>query len=299
MHPTTRFAPSPTGLLHTGNAYAALYCARWAAEHHARLLLRIEDIDHTRCQRRFADAMLEDLRWLGLTWDEPVCKQSEHTNNYRQAIETLIEMDVVYPCFCTRKAIQSELDRMGVAPHVEEAGPYYPGTCRRLSAPERSSRMQRQPFAWRLDIAKAVQLTGNIPIWHDENGCAHNTPLLDDVTIGRKDIGFSYHLAVVVDDALQEVTHVIRGEDLKSSTGIHRLLQTLLKLPEPIYIHHPLLKTPDGERLAKRIGSSTLRNLRKMGVSSERLRRYLLSGSNHVWPFMDSDEAAILATLGS
>jgi len=300
MHLVTRFAPSPTGLLHVGNAYSALCCARWAAAHHARLLLRIEDIDHSRCQHRFTDAILEDLRWLGLTWDEPVRKQSEHTDRYQLAIETLREMGTIYPCFCTRKAIQSELARMGVAPHAEDAGLHYPGTCRHIPQAEQEARMQREAFAWRLDIAKAIQLTGKAPAWRDDRNRIHRPNPTSDMIIGRKDIGFSYHLAVVVDDAEQGVTHIIRGEDLKASTGIHRLLQMLLGLPEPVYIHHALLKTTDGERLAKRTGSTTLRSLCNMGVNPERLRHYLLDDDcNHVWPFMHNDEAAILAKLGS
>jgi len=158
--------------------------------------------------------------------------------------------------------------------------------------------MGREPFAWRLDVGKAVARIGIAPGWHDINGLLHPAGLTHDVIIGRKDIAYSYHLAVVVDDAAQGVTHVIRGEDLQSSTGIHRLLQTLLGLPEPAYLHHPLLKTPTGERLAKRIGSSTLRNLRETGVNPERLRHYLLHECQHVWPFIDSDQAAILASLG-
>jgi len=298
MCPITRFAPSPTGLLHAGNAFAALYCARWASEHDARLLLRIEDIDHTRCQPHFTDAIFEDLHWLGLRWEEPVRKQSEYTHAYQLAIETLREAGFIYPCFCTRKAIRAELDSMGVAPHSEDAALYYPGICRQLATTEQERRMLHEPFAWRLDVAKAVVQIGKAPGWHDVNGLLHPADLTHDVIIGRKDIAYSYHLAVVVDDAAQGITHVIRGEDLQSSTGIHRLLQTLLGLPEPAYLHHPLLKTPIGERLAKRIGSSTLRNLREAGVDPERLRHYLLYESHHVWPFIDSDQAAILASLG-
>lgn len=298
MQAITRFAPSPTGLLHVGNAYAALCCDRWAKLHDATMLLRIEDIDHTRCQPSFSEAILTDLNWLGLTWPQPVRRQSAHLAEYQQAIDRLRHMGVIYPCFCTRKAIANELARMGVAPHANDNTPPYPGTCRHISESEQAKRMQQEPFAWRLDIGKAATLTGGQPGWRDTYNRLHPAYIPHDVVIGRKDIGYSYHLAVVVDDAAQGVTHIIRGEDLQSSTGIHRLLQSLLGFPEPIYMHHRLLKTPAGERLAKRTGSTTLRSLRNMGVNPERLQRYLLHKDRHLWPFMDSDKAAIVAELG-
>ncbi|MDQ6993282.1 MAG: tRNA glutamyl-Q(34) synthetase GluQRS [Mariprofundus sp.] len=294
----TRFAPSPTGLLHVGNAYSALQCARWAARNHADLLLRIEDIDHTRCQSHFSDAILEDLNWLGIGWNQPVRKQSEHLALYQQALNTLQSRGMIYPCFCTRKAILNERSRMGVAPHQSDSATHYPGTCRNITTLEQKRRMQHEPFAWRLNIAKAVKSCQSAPSYHDQNGAIYQTALAHDIIIGRKDIGYSYHLAVVMDDALQGVTHVIRGEDLHSSSAIHRLLQMLLDLPEPIYIHHHLLKNSDGERLAKRIDSTTLRSLRYMGVDAAQLRNYLLDQShNAIWPFVVGDEAAIVAKL--
>lgn len=299
MAPVTRFAPSPTGLLHVGNAYAALRCTQWAQQQLATMLLRIEDIDHTRCQPRFTDALCEDLRWLGLSWPEPVRKQSEHLTDYQDALTLLREMGVIYPCFCTRKSIQMEITRMGGAPHREDVASHYPGTCRHLPPAIQEQRMLSEPtFAWRLDINRAICMVGE-PVWLDEHGNHHPGITAHDVVIGRKDIGFSYHLAVVVDDALQGVTHVIRGEDLQESTAIHRLLQQLLGYPSPRYMHHPLLKNSSGERLAKRIGSTTLRSLRNMGVCPQRLRHYLLEACDHLWPFNEGDDAAIIARLGN
>ncbi|MDX8405002.1 MAG: tRNA glutamyl-Q(34) synthetase GluQRS [Mariprofundus sp.] len=294
----TRFAPSPTGFLHVGNAFAALQCQQWAEKHRAKLLLRIEDIDHTRCRQRFADALLTDLHWLGICWHGTVRKQSEQLQSYRSAIKALRKQGVIYPCFCTRKSIDYELTRMAGAPHRDEIIPPYPGICRELSATEQQQRMQQQPFAWRLNVGKAMRIIDKAPTWHDNDGRIYSSPLTHDVVIGRKDIGFSYHLAVVMDDAAQGVTHIIRGMDLQPSTVIHRLLQLLMDLPEPTYIHHPLLTTPAGERLAKRIDSTTLRSLREMGVCPDRLRNYLLNECKHVWPFIPSDEAAIVARLG-
>ncbi|TLS69018.1 tRNA glutamyl-Q(34) synthetase GluQRS [Mariprofundus erugo] len=295
----TRFAPSPTGLLHVGNGYAALRCKQWAEQHRATMLLRIEDIDHTRCQPHFADAMLEDLQWLGLSWPEPVRKQSEHLADYQHALTRLRQMGVIYPCFCTRKSIQLELLRMGGAPHREDAASHYPGTCRHIPVTEQERRMATESsFAWRLDINRATAMVGE-PVWFDEQGTPQRDTIPHDVVIGRKDIGVSYHLAVVVDDALQGISHVIRGEDLKESTAIHRLLQQLLGYPSPLYIHHPLLKNSAGERLAKRIGSTTLSSLRNMGVCPQRLRHYLLDGCDQLWPFNEGEDAAIIAMLGT
>jgi len=283
----TRFAPSPTGLLHVGNAYSALHCQSWANQHAAELILRIEDIDHTRCREEYADALLEDLRWLGLQWPEPVLYQSRNLAAYRDAIEKLHAMEAIYPCFCTRKSIQQEIERMGRAPHAGEHGEFYPGTCRSLSMHQRRQRMQDGVFAWRLDMARALELAGDPLMWRDGDGLHHAVHLQHDSLIGRKDIGISYHLAVVVDDAAQGVSHVIRGEDLRDSTPLHRLLQALLDLPDPTYIHHSLLRDANGERLAKRINSTTLKSLREAGVYPARLRRFLLHECEGLWPFTD------------
>jgi len=293
----TRFAPSPTGLLHVGNAFSALSCQRWAAVNHAGLLLRIEDIDFTRCRPEFIEGIYEDLHWLGLSWPEPVRLQSQHFDDYRQAIHRLRELGVIYPCFCTRKSIQQEMAQMGLAPHIEDETTLYPGICRGLHASEQASRMEQDPFAWRLNVGKAMAYIGQPLQWHDEAGNSHRAEIDHDVVIGRKDISFSYHLSVVVDDALQGITHIIRGHDLESCTGIHRLLQNLLELPEPTYHHHRLLQTAGGERLAKRHRSTTLRSLRAMGVNPQKLAQLLIENRDMVWPFAPDDHAGIIRQL--
>lgn len=293
----TRFAPSPTGLLHVGNAYSALQCRQWADRHHAELLLRIEDIDTTRCRDEYTDAIIEDLAWLGLTWKAPVRRQSEHAADYAKALTRLRDMGVVYPCFCTRGDIRREIERMGMAPHAGEHAEHYPGTCRNLAIGHQQQRMVRQSYAWRLDAAKAMAVAGPVLTWQDGQGRSHPVHIGSDVIVGRKDIAFSYHLAVVVDDALQGITHVIRGQDLADSTGIHRLLQSLLDLPAPTYIHHELLLDAEGRRLAKRDRSTTLRSLREAGASPAALCDYLLSQAPS-WPFTDAGQAVDALSLG-
>jgi glutamyl-Q tRNA(Asp) synthetase len=221
-----------------------------------RFLLRIEDIDPGRTREAFVSGIEEDLRWLGLEWDEPVVRQSERIPLYAEALERLKAQRLVYPCFCTRADIQ----RSASAPHGPE-GPLYPGTCRGLVDPDLA-----RPHAWRLDVGKAVALTGPLD-WHDAivGDVAARPDLPGDVVLARKDAPVSYHLAVTVDDAAQDVTDVIRGRDLLLSTHIHRLLQALLGLPVPHYHHHPLLIGADGERLAKRHGALTLADLRANG----------------------------------
>ncbi|MDQ6997242.1 MAG: tRNA glutamyl-Q(34) synthetase GluQRS [Mariprofundus sp.] len=298
LHYRTRFAPSPTGLLHVGNAYSALFCAAWAKQHNAELLLRIEDIDHTRCKPTYTDALIEDLHWLGLEWSKPVQYQSQHAGAYMQAIDRLREMQVVYPCFCTRKEIREEFARMASAPHAADVLVEYPGTCRNRSIHEQTLRMQDEPFAWRLNVERALKAVGDDVSWLDASGLRHAHTIDYDIIIGRKDIGFSYHLAVVIDDAAQGITHIIRGDDLRDSTGIHRLLQCLLELPEPVYMHHGLLCDIDGERLAKRHGSTTLQGLRQLGVEAQKLRTFLTEPGRQRWPFSDIDREKILDVLG-
>ncbi len=263
----TRFAPSPTGLLHPGHAHSALFAAR-AAGPDGRFLLRIEDIDAARCRPEFAEAILTDLAWLGLAWDVPVRRQSEHMADYRAALARLDAMGLLYPCFCTRKDIQDEVARAGYAPHGPD-GVLYPGTCRGLSEAERADLIAAgEPHAFRLDMEAAVtragpltftdRARGTIPV--DGQSCG-------DVVLARKDVPTSYHLAVTVDDAVQGVTLVTRGEDLLHASHIHRILQALLGLPVPEYRHHGLLAGPDGKRFAKRDRSLTLRALREAGRS--------------------------------
>ncbi len=281
----TRFAPSPTGLLHAGNAFSALICQQWAEQHHARLLLRIEDIDSSRCREEYTTAIIEDMHWLGVDWYGDIRYQSGHLSAYRSALKRLRGMKVLYPCFCTRRQIQEEISRMGIAPHAEDIADPYPGSCRRLTAGKQRKRMSLQRYAWRLDVAAAFEYVDKELAWKDGNGRSHSVKpvMYGDTVIGRKDIGISYHLAVVVDDAAQGITHVIRGEDLRPVTGLHRLLQALLDLPSPGYIHHPLLRGPSGNRLAKRHGAPTIRSLRENGMQPEALRDMLLYSPDFVW----------------
>ena len=267
----TRFAPSPTGYLHLGHVRSALEGWRAARTAGGRFLLRLEDIDRGRCRDEFAAAILDDLTWLGLAWDGPVRRQSEHFDDYRQALNRLATLGVLYPCFCTRRAIQAEIARAGGAPQGEAALPY-PGTCRRLSPAERDEKRDSGlDYALRLDLAHALTLTGPLD-WIEETGgeprrISADPAALGDVVLARKDVPTSYHLAVTVDDAIQGVTLVTRGEDLAPSTHIHRLLQELLGLPTPCYRHHELLTDGSGRRLAKRDRATTIRAMRAAGMT--------------------------------
>ncbi|MGH6989417.1 MAG: tRNA glutamyl-Q(34) synthetase GluQRS [Stellaceae bacterium] len=265
----TRFAPSPTGHLHLGHAFAALYAAHRARDVGGRFLLRIEDIDRARCRDEFVAAILEDLTWLGLRWDGPVRHQSAHFADYRAALERLEALGLVYPCFCTR----GDIARAVAAPHGAE-GPIYPGTCRDLSAEERRRRIGAGgPYALRLDTARALQRTGPLH-WIDEEAgeITADPALLGDVVLARKEMPASYHLAVTFDDAIQGVTLVTRARDLFAATHIHRLLQALLDLPVPRWHHHALLTDATGKRFAKRDRAPTLRALREAGHSPEDVR---------------------------
>ncbi len=277
----TRFAPSPTGHLHIGNGYSALICQQWAEKNRAELLLRIEDIDHTRCRDEFVPDMLEDLQWLGIVWHGEVRHQSDFLTDYHEALDRLQRIGVVYPCFCSRSRVRAEVENMGLAPHASDEADPYPGLCRELDMPQRKKRMQHEAFAWRLDMAAAAKAVSDVLAWRDSHGHHHPVDPFShgDVVIGRKDIGISYHLAVVVDDAIQGITHVIRGRDLAASTGIHRLLQALLNLPDPVYIHHELLHDEHGVKLSKRHGALTLKQLRDMGANPGHLRDVLLDSS--------------------
>jgi glutamyl-Q tRNA(Asp) synthetase len=267
----TRFAPSPTGYLHLGHVRSALEGWRAARRNQGRFLLRLEDIDRTRCRDAYATAILEDLAWLRLNWDGPVRKQSDHFDDYQRALDQLWAMGVLYPCFCTRREIKAEILRAGGAPHGE-AGQSYPGTCRGLSHEEVAAKQQSGlDYALRLDAAHALALTG--PLDWTESGQRQQTDpaLLGDVVLARKEMPASYHLAVTVDDAIQGVTLVTRGEDLASATHIHRVLQGLLGLPTPRYQHHPLLTDEAGRRLSKRDGGLTVRSMRDKGMTPEQV----------------------------
>ena len=252
----TRFAPSPSGRLHLGHAYSAAIGHGLAREADGRFLLRVEDLDQTRCRPAFVAGIEEDLRWLGLSWDAPPLVQSERTAAYDDALEQLKERGLAYACFCTRADIAQSL----TAPHGD-AATSYPGTCRGLADdPERRA---LAPHSWRLDSAKALALAG-LPSWTEQDGRSFTAARSDigDAILARKDAPASYHLACVVDDAGSGVTVVARGADLRPSTPIQRLLQQLLGLPEPTYLHHPLVLHEDGRRLAKRDLAPTLAAIR-------------------------------------
>ncbi|TVR84409.1 MAG: tRNA glutamyl-Q(34) synthetase GluQRS [Rhodospirillales bacterium] len=271
MTVVTRFAPSPTGDLHLGHVYSASFARDRALGCGGRFLIRIEDIDRGRCRAEFVARNLEDLAWLGLTWEEPVLRQSGRMEAYRAALCRLDDLGVVYPCFCTRRQIRDEIARAGGAPHADaaDAGALYPGTCRRLDPAQRADRQAGgEPYALRLDARAAASLTGPLT-WID---LAAGTRPVDlsrhgDVVIARKDIPTSYHVAVVVDDAAQGVSEVTRGEDLLDSTPVHRLLYCLLGLPVPVWHHHRLCRDAAGRRLAKRDGDTSVRALRRQGLS--------------------------------
>jgi glutamyl-Q tRNA(Asp) synthetase len=262
---TTRFAPSPTGYLHLGHVRSAWEGWHAARDAGGRFLLRMEDIDRTRCRPQFDAAIREDLTWLGLNWDSEVRRQSEHFADYRLAIERLDAAGVLYPCFCTRKEIQAEIARAGGAPQGD-GDPIYPGTCRRLPVDERARRVAAgDDYALRLDVATSLAGVGSLAWQEGDRVVAAAPEMLSDVVLARKDVPVSYHLAVTVDDALQGVTLVTRGIDLLAATHIHRLLQALLDLPTPAYRHHPLLTDATGRRLAKRDRAQTIRAMREAG----------------------------------
>jgi len=278
--PVFRFAPSPNGYLHLGHALSALINFEMARATGGRFLLRIEDIDTTRCRPHYEDAIYEDLAWLGLTWEEPVRRQSAHLDDYRAALTQLD--DLVYPSFETRGEIArlvAERDRHARWPRDPDGAPLYPGDGRALSAAERRRRMAAdEPYALRLDMAAAIARTG--PLTWVETGCGDETrsvaaspQMWGDVVLARKETPTSYHLSVVIDDACQGVSHVVRGRDLFAATSVHRLLQALFALPAPIYHHHRLILDADGKKLSKSTRATALRALREDGASAVGIRR--------------------------
>lgn len=270
--PLTRFAPSPTGELHLGHAYAALFAWRQCGEDPDRFRLRIENIDTDRSRPEFEATILEDLDWLGISWSVPAMRQSERGDAYRAALDRLDTAGLLYPCFCTRAEIRAEIETAGAAPHLVRNGPdgpLYPGTCRRLSAEERARRIAAgDAYALRLDM-QAARATAGPLAWTDRaRGRQRARPeIFGDIVLARKDVSASYHLAVVLDDAAQGVTLVTRADDLLPATHVHRLLQALLDLPVPVWHHHPLLTDIAGKRFAKRDRSATLRTLRAAGTA--------------------------------
>jgi glutamyl-Q tRNA(Asp) synthetase len=269
---TSRFAPSPSGRLHLGHAYSAALGHARAREAGGGFRLRIEDLDQTRCKPGFVDGIYEDLLWLGLDWEEPVLTQSQRTSTYQSALDDLKARGLVYACFCTRADIAQSL----TAPHGDAASSYV-GTCRAL--PDDAERRATTPHCWRLDSGKALELVG-FPSWTEQDGRGFTAVASDigDAILARKDAPASYHLSCVVDDAASGVTMVVRGADLRASTPIQRLLQGLLGLPEPIYLHHPLVIHEDGRRLAKRDLAPTLAAIRETGVDGRVLAAQLLAG---------------------
>lgn len=282
----TRFAPSPTGQLHLGHAYSALSAARAAKAASGRFLLRIEDIDHGRCRPEYEQAIYQDLAWLGLGWERPVRRQSVHFAEYERALGELIAQGLAYRCFKTRAEI---LDDIGRAPHLSAQGPEGPAYFGAPAAAheERSLLAAGAPFAWRLSISEARRRLG--PAYDAlsfdvedidtlERRTVQATPeIFGDAVLGRKGNGASYHLASVHDDALQGVTHIVRGEDLAPAAHLHRLVQALLGFPTPVYRHHRLIADETGRRLAKRDKAATLRQLRDSGIAPreiEVLRRF-------------------------
>ncbi len=275
----TRFAPSPTGMLHRGHAYSALTAFTAARAAGGQFILRIEDIDRTRCRPEFEAAIVEDLAWLGLEWEQPARRQSDHMADYRAALDDLCARRLVYRCFRTRKEIAATIES---APHgameAWRGGPLEPEDERRRLA-------RGEAYAWRLSLAAAErELGGLVVLDFEEQGAgpggesgriAARPDLGGDVVLARKDLGVAYHLAVVVDDALQGMTHVIRGCDLFEAAHVQRILQALLGLPTPIYRHHRLLTDAEGRRYAKRDRAETLREIRARGVTARDLRREL------------------------
>ena len=301
-HMVTRFAPSPTGRLHVGHGWSALLALDMARAAGGAFRLRIEDIDGTRSRPEHVAVIIEDLTWLGIAWDGDVVLQSQRLDAYEAALDQLRAMGLLYPCFCTRADIQASL----TAPHGPE-GPVYPGTCRGLGEGERAQRIAvGEAHAWRIDMAAAVARVGvvewravdfsslpfkgegELPKAPGQGDSPHPNPSNEsrasfepegeglcsadplahgDVVLARKDAPASYHLSCTLDDAAMGVSHVLRGDDLKGATDIHRLLQALLALPSPIYCHHPLLVGPDGKRLAKRDGAIALADLRAQGIN--------------------------------
>lgn len=276
--PVFRFAPSPNGYLHQGHALSAILNFETAKRLGGRFLLRIEDIDVGRSRPEFEQAIYEDLRWLGLSWEEPVRRQSEHFDDYRAALSRLSAKGVLYRCFCSRGDIARTIGDRRDWPRDPDDAPLYPRTCRGLSKDESDARAQRDPFCLRLDMERALALVGTSLTWRefgegDEARLVAAEPARwGDVMLARKDIPASYHIAVVTDDAIQGVTDVMRGRDLYHATSVHRVLQALLDLPQPNYRHHWLVLDADGRKLSKSTFAKSVRSLREQGVPAQEVR---------------------------
>jgi glutamyl-Q tRNA(Asp) synthetase len=277
----TRFAPSPTGLLHLGHVFAAATAWRAARAASGRFLVRLEDIDPQRCRPAYADAILEDLAWLGFPSDAPVRIQSAHLPEYRAVLDHLAARNLVYPCFCSRAGIAREIAQAAAAAHTPDGAPSYPGTCRTLSATVRAARIAAgDPHAWRLDLHAALRDAPTLRFFEHTDGWTNADPSpFGDVILARRDIPASYHLCVTHDDARQGVTLVTRAADLKTATHLHVLLQHLNGWPTPAYAHHKLVTGPDGTRLAKRTGAPSVRDLRAAGLSAADILARATEGS--------------------
>jgi glutamyl-Q tRNA(Asp) synthetase len=283
MPPVFRFAPSPNGYLHLGHAYSALLNADLARQSGGQLLLRIEDIDPARCRPEFETAIYEDLGWLGIVWQQPVRRQSEHLPDYRAALDKLTDLGLVYPSFESRAEIArrvSQRERTAAWPRDPDGAPLYPGTAKQLSSGERARLIEQgAPYALRLDMAAALARAGAL-CWSEQGEgpageCGRITArpqAWGDVILARKETPTSYHLSVVVDDALQGVSEVVRGADLFHATSVHVLLQHLLGLPQPVYRHHRLLVDDSGHKLSKSTQATGLRALRAAGVTPDEIR---------------------------
>lgn len=287
MRPVFRFAPSPNGALHLGHAYSALLNARLAQAAGGRLLLRIEDVDTTRCTPSFEDGIYYDLAWLGLTWEVPVRRQSQHFDDYTAALDALVEVGLVYPSFISRseaRAIIAEMEADGRDwPRDPDGAPLFPTSERNLSDAERRRRIEDgEPYAWRLNVEAAMAHLGDARLFWQEEGAGPDgesdrieaRPFdWGDVVLARKEVPTSYHLAVTVDDALQGITHVVRGRDLYFATAVQRLLQELLGLPQPVYRHHDLILGEDGRKLSKSRQDTSLSSLRAAGLTPADIAR--------------------------
>ena len=279
--PLLRFAPSPNGYLHLGHAYSAFRNAQLARDLGGSLLLRIEDIDVDRCRREFEDAIYEDLRWVGIEWQEPVRRQSEHFSDYSCALEDLTDRGLLYPCFCSRTEIARSVSGSRNWPRDPDGAPLYPGTCKHMSKDERARRLASgQHAALRIDMDEALAHAGTLLGWREygegePRDVSAEPQLWGDAVIGRRDIPASYHIAVVVDDAIQGITDVVRGMDLFNATSLHRLLQALLDLPAPNYRHHRLLLDPTGNKLSKSARAKSIRSLRLDGLTPAEVMKRL------------------------
>lgn len=280
--PVVRFAPSPNGYLHLGHAYSALKNFEFAQRHGGRFLLRVEDIDIARSKQEFVDAIYDDLHWLGISWEEPVRRQSEHLQDYADGLQQLAVRGLLYRCTCSRGDIRAAIGDNPAWPADPDGSPLYPGTCRGNCADAvRDVGPGEKDFALRLDMFKVAGLALPDLAWSecDNTGKTKNVPAeftaWGDIVLARRDIGTSYHVAVVVDDALQGITDVIRGTDLYAATAVHRVLQCLLDLPAPVYRHHPLILDQDGKKLAKSAVAKPIRQWRAEGANASGLRSML------------------------